>query len=127
MKITYTDYIESLREKLRYTYKLASTKADQSRQKQKGNYDKRVRQSVIDIGDRVLIKRTGFTGKHKLANKWENIPYVVVEQPSKDIPVYRLKEEGGVQRRFYTGISYYQLDQYQFKSLNQNLIGRQGK
>ena len=94
--ITYTNYIESLKDKLRYTYKLASTKADQSRQRQKQSYDKRVRQSVIDIGDRVLIKRTGFTGKHKLANKWENVPYVVVDQPNKDIPVYRLKEEGGV-------------------------------
>ena len=34
-------------------------------------------------------------GKNKLADKWEKIPYLVIEQPSKGIPVFKVKHING--------------------------------
>lgn len=45
------------------------------------------------MGNRVLVKRTSFDGKHKLSNKWESEPYIIVDQPNKFIPVFTVKEE----------------------------------
>jgi hypothetical protein len=44
-------------------------------------------------GDRVLLKKVGFKGKHKLANKWERDPYIMESQPDTAIPVYALTPE----------------------------------
>lgn len=96
---SYSDFISSLKKRMEYTYQLASEKANKSRAKQKHHYDKRVRSSVLNIGDRVLVRRKAFQGKHKLANRWENEPYVVIEQPNPDIPVYRLRKEDGSTER----------------------------
>jgi transposase InsO family protein len=93
--VTYTDFVSDLREKLNYTYKLATKAADKSRQKQKKYYDKSVRYSQLCEGDRVLVRRTAFKGKHKLANKWETDPYIVITQPNKDVPVFVLRKENG--------------------------------
>ena len=39
-------------------------------------------------GDLVLVKRKGFTSKHKIADKWESEPYEIVSQHSDGLPVY---------------------------------------
>ena len=39
-------------------------------------------------GDLVLVKRKGFTSKHKIADKWESEPYEIVSQCSDGLPVY---------------------------------------
>ena len=39
-------------------------------------------------GDLVLVKRKGFTSKHKIADKWETDPYEMVSQRSDRLPVY---------------------------------------
>ena len=36
----------------------------------------------------VLVKKRGFTSKHKIADKWETEPYEVVSQRSDGLPVY---------------------------------------
>ena len=36
-----------------------------------------------------------FSGKSKLSDKWEKDPYVVIEKPISDIPVYRVRKESG--------------------------------
>lgn len=35
-----------------------------------------------------MVKIVAFEGKHKLANRWEEEPYVVLDRPNPDIPVY---------------------------------------
>lgn len=55
----------------------------------------KARAAVLQEGDRVLVKRLAFDGKHKLADKWEDEAYVVLEQPNKDIPVYVVQRENG--------------------------------
>ena len=39
-------------------------------------------------GDLVLVKKKGFTAKHKIADKWETEPYEIVSQRSDGLPVY---------------------------------------
>lgn len=36
-----------------------------------------------------------FEGKHKLANKWEEEPYIIIPQPNSQIPVYTVRKENG--------------------------------
>ena len=38
--------------------------------------------------DLVLVKKKGFTSKHKIADKWETEPYEIVSQRSDGLPVY---------------------------------------
>ena len=39
-------------------------------------------------GDLVLVKKKGFTSKHKIADKWETEPCEIVSQRSDGLPVY---------------------------------------
>ena len=90
---TYTDFVSNLKSKLDYTYKLVTKEALWSSGKQKKQYDKKIRSSILNPGDHVLVKRTAFQGKHKLANKWEEDIYLVQSKPNADIPVYVVKKE----------------------------------
>jgi transposase InsO family protein len=95
----YTQYMESLRNRLESAYSLAAESAREAQVIQKSNYDLKARAAILDIGDRVLIKALAFEGKHKLADRWEEEPYVVIEHPNTEIPVYILKPENGVGRK----------------------------
>ena len=44
------------------------------------------------------MRNVGLSRKHKIADRWENRPYVVVEQPHADIPVYIVKWGYSVQK-----------------------------
>ena len=57
-------------------------------------YDAKVRGAVPQVGERVLVKNVGIRGKHKLADKWENDVYVIVDQPDPTLPVYSIRKEG---------------------------------
>ena len=56
------------------------------------NYDLKARNSVLSLGDLVLVKNVGLHGKHKTADMWEHKPYVVVSQPNQDMPMYEVKD-----------------------------------
>ena len=49
--------------------------------------------------DRGLIRKVGLKGMQKLADSWSEEVYVVVDQPSPEIPVYRVKPEVGRSHR----------------------------
>lgn len=44
---------------------------------------------MISVGDHVLVRKVAFDGKHKIADRFEEQEYLVIDQPQKDIPVYR--------------------------------------
>lgn len=56
--------------------------------------------SRIEIGDRVLVRKVGIQGKHKLADKWESDISTVHSMPDPDIPMFKVKETKG--RNFRT-------------------------
>ena len=92
----YCQYISDLKSRLQDVYRLASHEADKARQHQKKTYDKKVRASVLEVGDRVLVKRLAFEGRHKLEDRWEQDIYVVIKHTNKDIPVYEVQRESGL-------------------------------
>ena len=91
---TQTEYVRKLRDRLSFAYKKAQEVSRKAAAKHKLNYDLRVRSSVLRPGDRVLVKNAGVRGKCKLADRWEKDPYIVMDQPNIDVPVYMVKREG---------------------------------
>ena len=88
-------YATKLKKRLQFAYKVASTESKKNADRHKANYDLKVREATLDVGDRVLVRQVGLKGKHKLADRWEKIPYVVVAVPNAGIPVYKVKKESG--------------------------------
>ncbi len=91
-------YVQDLRKRLQDSYRLAADEAERAQQHQKTNYDLRARAAVLEPGDRVLVRRLAFEGKHKIADKWEDDVYVVTAQPNEEIPVYTVEKENGTDR-----------------------------
>ena len=59
----------------------------------KHHYDETARSSVLMPGDLVLVQKVGVKCKHKIGDKWEHDPYIVISQPNDDIPVYEVRWE----------------------------------
>ena len=66
---------QKLKKRLEFAYKIASREAQKSAERNKLNYDVRVREATLDVGDRVLVRQVGLKGKHKLAGKWQKRPF----------------------------------------------------
>ena len=100
---TTTAYAKDLKERLDHAYKIASREGDKAATRHKGIYDRKIRGSTVEVGDRVLVRKVGFTSKHKLANRWEDDVYEVLEQPDKNIPVFvvRSEEKAGKRRTLH--------------------------
>ena len=90
---SHQDYADRLQERLKNAYRRAGEEALRKGKKYKKYYDQNVKHSVLLPGDRVLVKKVGIQGKHKLADLWESSTYIVTNQPMPDIPVYEVKEE----------------------------------
>ena len=89
------NFAKKLQKRLEFSYKVASREAERNASRHKRIYDSRVRESTIQVGDRVLIRNVGLKGKNKLADKWARDPYIVIKQPSSDIPVFVVEKENG--------------------------------
>ena len=94
-----TQYISHMKDRLRKSYEIAQKATQKSQERQKDNYDVKIRGGKVEVGDRVLVKIVAFEGRHKLSNKWEDEPYVVLRQPNPDIPVYVVRKESGEGRK----------------------------
>ena len=75
----YDEYIGHLKSSLDKAYQIAQGKAAKSRSHPKSQYDKSARASSQE-GDRILVKILAFDGRHKLSDKWEDKPYVVLKK-----------------------------------------------
>lgn len=90
--------IKSLKNKLEQSYNLAKKYIQISQEKQKKNYDIKARGAVIQPVDKVLVKIVAFDGPHKLSDKWEDDPYIVISQPNRDISVFIVKKENNTSK-----------------------------
>jgi len=93
---TKTEYVEKMKKRLHFAYDVASRQTENANRRHKDRYDTKVRESLLQPGDRVLIRMVGLVGKHKLADKWRREVYVVLRQPNPAIPVFVVQEEGGI-------------------------------
>ncbi|XP_062578027.1 adenylate cyclase, terminal-differentiation specific-like [Saccostrea cucullata] len=78
---------------MKAAYELVNKITKKSQERQKEIYDRRTTNAEIQLGDRVLVKIVAFDGKHKIADKWEEEPYLVIEHPNPEIPVYKVQKE----------------------------------
>lgn len=92
--VKYQQYVENMKKELQNAYKLALESSQKSHERNKKQYDKKVKHQTLEEGDRVLIKNLGLTGKHKLQDRWNSLPYIVMRK-LPDLPVYRLRPERG--------------------------------
>ena len=90
---SYPDYIKGLKGQLEYAYSLAAANVAKSQEYQQASYNQKVRGTSLQWGDRVLVRNVGLRGKQKLADKWQDDVYVVVDRPNPDMPVYRVEPE----------------------------------
>lgn len=88
-------YIETLKHNLQEAYKLSETTNKNSQARQKCHYDTKVRGVTLVEGDRVLVKVVSFDGKHKIPDRWEDHPYIILKQPNEEIPVFKVRREDG--------------------------------
>ncbi|CAC5392000.1 unnamed protein product [Mytilus coruscus] len=95
----HTAYVSDLKKRLQFAYKTAEKSAERTGRRHKTRYDMKVRLSVLESGNRVLLKNVAFRGKNKLENKWGKQPYVIVSKPDSNIPVYIIRQEHGRGRK----------------------------
>ena len=94
-----TEYLRILKERLGFAYIKAAEEAYRSAAVHKQHYDAKARNSVLKPGDLVLIKNFGIRGKHKIGGQWEQEPYVVIDQPNNDKPVYEVRRQNTRSRK----------------------------
>ena len=87
-------YVRDMKERLRYAYKLAKDNTVKAANKNKARYDKNARATVLDIGDRVLVRNLNLRGKNKISDRWESGVYEVIGLHG-EMPVYTVKKESG--------------------------------
>ena len=92
---TQAEYSIKFQSRLSFPYQKASEEAARQTERSKTYYDQRVRESKLEVGDRVLIRALGLKGKVKIADDWEEMTYIVTEIPMQDIPEYKVRQEDG--------------------------------
>ncbi|KAK7912833.1 hypothetical protein WMY93_013044 [Mugilogobius chulae] len=98
---SHSQYVQNLRSRLEESYRLASRNAAKSAERNKTRFDQRVKPSVLEEGDRVLVRNVKLRGKHKLEDKWERDIYVVLKRAG-DLPVYTVQPENDTSGRTRT-------------------------
>ena len=85
--ITYK-YVQELKKRLENAFQKANAFCEKEAMRSKQCFDRTVKCSKLLPGNLVLVKRKGFTSKHKIADKWQSEPYEIVSQHSSGLPVY---------------------------------------
>ena len=87
--ITY-NYVQELKKRIENAFQKANAFCTKEALRSKQRFDKMAKSSKLLPGDLVLVKKKGFTSKHKTADKWETEPYEIVSQRSDGLPVYTI-------------------------------------
>ena len=93
------NYVQKLQKRLKWAFNKAQEVIEKQKAKYKSHYDKKVRCTKLESGDLVLVRQKAFLGKHKIQDRWENEPYIVLEQVRPDAPVFKVAREGETKSR----------------------------
>ena len=101
-------YVQMLKDQLEWAYNKAREVSAKEAERSKRRYDQKVRCSKLDIGDIVIVRQKGFTGKHEVADRWEKDYYEVISQKPNGIPVFVIKSLGknGRERTLHRNMLY---------------------
>ncbi|KAL3969330.1 hypothetical protein ACER0C_027127 [Sarotherodon galilaeus] len=75
----YDRYVVSLREDVKEAMVIARARAAQEKRRHSQLYNRRVKGSRIEVGDRVLVANRKERGKKKVADRWESTVYTVID------------------------------------------------
>ena len=64
-------YATKLKKRFQFAYKVASKEAQKAADRNNANYDLKIRETTLGVGDRVLIRQVAFKGRHKISYKWD--------------------------------------------------------
>ena len=91
----YPDYVKTWKRVMRKAYDIASKRATESQSKSKMRYDQGIHHTVLEPGDRVLVRNLRERGgPGKLRSHWESKIHYVVKRLSDESPVYQVAPEG---------------------------------
>ena len=85
--ITYK-YGQNLKKRLENAFQKANAFCEKEAVRSKQHFNRTARCSKLLPGDLVLVKKKGFTSKHKIADKWESKTSEIVSLHSDGLPVY---------------------------------------
>lgn len=77
-EVKHQQYVERLKRELQHAYQLASESSSRLQQKNKRLYNRKVKHETPQRGDRVLIRNLSITGKQKLLDHWNSLPFIVI-------------------------------------------------
>ena len=94
-----------LKAHLKWAYKVARENSDWEPARHKQYYDQKFKCMKIVPGDLVLVRVKAFGPNHKIADRWEQVPYRVLSQHNNS-PVYKVQPinentEGNVRTLHY--------------------------
>ena len=89
----YTDcntYVDKLQHRLKWAYEVTQKCIAKDTARQKAYYDKSYKCAKLCVGDLVLIRVVKPGTDYKIADKWENDPWIILHKRSAS-PVYELR------------------------------------
>lgn len=93
---SHQEYMRKWKDQMKEAYEIANEGAKKAGQGSKRNYDKKMRSTVLNPGDRVLVRNlTPRGGTGKLRNHWEDTIHTVVKQVKENLPIYQVQPEQG--------------------------------
>ena len=87
-------YVEEVRKCFKEDYAEAHLQTNKAH-RQKWYYDRATSTVQLVPGDAVLLKSDTFQGKRKVKDRWSDSKYIVVQQVADDVPMYKVKDDGG--------------------------------
>ena len=95
---SHQNYAEKLKACLKWAYKVARENSDREAARHKQFYDQKFKCMKIVPGDLVLVRVKAFGPDHKVADRWEQVPYKVLSQHNNS-PVYKVNQLTKIRRK----------------------------
>ena len=87
---SHQNYAEKLKAHLKWAYKVVRKNSDWEAARHKQFYNQKFKCMKIVPGDLVLVRVKAFGPDHKIADRWEQVPYKVLSQHNNS-PVYKVQ------------------------------------
>ncbi|KAK7878779.1 hypothetical protein WMY93_030939 [Mugilogobius chulae] len=92
--VDHKSYVKTLMSHLHEAARIAQKHSIKEQDKQAEGYNKKIKGTHLNIGDRVLIANKGERGKKKLADKWSPTVYTIKDKNSQN-HTYKLEDPDG--------------------------------